>query len=568
MKKGKSLLARRKGEARSASLNFFFFFLPSPNPYLPVKESNNRIYNMAGVSFLDVTGKIGAAVASAAALSASSKRINGECIAAGPRKTAAVVSASLSSSSSSSSSVSGGCVVTLKRQHARVVSCGAGAYPIAVAGATPAPSNAPLNEVLAQLAAKNSSSSSMSATSTEAAGAAGVGGVAGVSSTGQDYYSDGSVVGADGAEDHALPPFQSDVERQGERDFTAATEMATLSPRHQRRQLKQQQEQQQLHQQQPVLLEVQGLPPLPVPPNRTPTTLASIAVSPTTPNMPPPDRATLGGVGGADAALGMGLGMGMAGAGLGMGMETTTAATTAVPTSPPPLTSPVFTAPPSLYIAMGTVACIFGSALSAFLVAVIPTLQALKGAADEIANLAASIREEVPDTLAAVRMSGLELTDCLEEVGELTAEVGSGVKNTTRAVSYGVDTAGTLGKAAAETVKTVQQRVYPEVKKRATPVVKKVLKRTDDAVHEAEHEVLEKLEENAHTKEYSGPVVVAAARATKSGVQYARGALRAAGVARKVGQLYKSAKGIQEAGSKEMAKKNGSVVDDDDDNDD
>jgi hypothetical protein len=34
-------------------------------------------------------------------------------------------------------------------------------------------------------------------------------------------------------------------------------------------------------------------------------------------------------------------------------------------------------------------------------------------------------------------------------------------------------------------------------------------------------------------------------------VQYARGALRAAGVARKVGQLYKSAKEIQRAGASE-----------------
>jgi hypothetical protein len=57
---------------------------------------------------------------------------------------------------------------------------------------------------------------------------------------------------------------------------------------------------------------------------------------------------------------------------------------------------------------------VLGSALSAFLLAVIPTLQAFRGAADEIANLAASIREEVPDTLAAVRLSGMELTDCLE----------------------------------------------------------------------------------------------------------------------------------------------------------
>mmetsp|Transcript_28402 Transcript_28402/g.71182 ORF Transcript_28402/g.71182 Transcript_28402/m.71182 type:complete len:236 (-) Transcript_28402:325-1032(-) len=202
-----------------------------------------------------------------------------------------------------------------------------------------------------------------------------------------------------------------------------------------------------------------------------------------------------------------------------------------------------YTAPPGIYLAMGVVACVLGSALSAFLLAIIPVLHAVKGAADEIAYLAASIREEVPDTFAAVRLGGMELTDCLEEVGELTAEVGSGVKNTSRAVSMGYDTAGTLGTFAATTVK----RVIPEVQRRATPLVRRVLARTDDAVAEAEGV----LEENAGTKAYSGPVVVAAARATKSGVQYARGALRAAGVARKVGQLYKSARDIQQAGASE-----------------
>ena len=59
--------------------------------------------------------------------------------------------------------------------------------------------------------------------------------------------------------------------------------------------------------------------------------------------------------------------------------------------------APVYAAPPALYLAMGAVACVFGSALSAFLLAFIPTLQALRGAADEIANLAASIREVGPD---------------------------------------------------------------------------------------------------------------------------------------------------------------------------
>jgi len=40
--------------------------------------------------------------------------------------------------------------------------------------------------------------------------------------------------------------------------------------------------------------------------------------------------------------------------------------------------APVYPAPPALYVAMGAVACVFGSALSAFLLAFIPTLQALR----------------------------------------------------------------------------------------------------------------------------------------------------------------------------------------------
>jgi hypothetical protein len=52
-------------------------------------------------------------------------------------------------------------------------------------------------------------------------------------------------------------------------------------------------------------------------------------------------------------------------------------------------------------------------------------------------------------------------------VGELTAEVGSGVKNTSRAVGMSIDTAGTLGKAVGEGAR----RLGPELQRRATPVV-------------------------------------------------------------------------------------------------
>jgi len=305
------------------------------------------------------------------------------------------------------------------------------------------------------------------------------------------------------------PPFQSDVEQRERGDARGDTYTARASGKQQRQQLR-------LQGDDVLPTAVTGLPPLPLPSGLTPSTLACVAVSPIPPSLPPVPAPAM---------------MGMAGA-----VPAAAAAYTAVATA-------AYTAPPGIYLAMGVVACVFGSALSAFLLAIIPVLHAVKGAADEIAYLAASIREEVPDTFAAVRLGGMELTDCLEEVGELTAEVGSGVKNTSRAVSMGYDTAGTLGTFAATTVK----RVIPEVQRRATPLVRRVLARTDDAVAEAEGV----LEENAGTKAYSGPVVVAAARATKSGVQYARGALRAAGVARKVGQLYKSARDIQQAGASE-----------------
>ena len=74
----------------------------------------------------------------------------------------------------------------------------------------------------------------------------------------------------------------------------------------------------------------------------------------------------------------------------------------------------------------------------------------------------------------------MELTDCLEEVGELTADVGAGVKGTGQAVAATVDTAGAVGRAAGEKVK----RVLPEVKARATPVVKRVLERSEKSIED------------------------------------------------------------------------------------
>ena len=58
-------------------------------------------------------------------------------------------------------------------------------------------------------------------------------------------------------------------------------------------------------------------------------------------------------------------------------------------------------------------------------------------------------------------------------------------------------------------------------------------------------------------------MVVAAARATKSGVQYARGALRAAGVAKKVGKAYKAVRDMNVAGSEEVGREERGSKDED-----
>ena len=353
----------------------------------------------------------------------------------------------------------------------------------AAAAAHPPNVNVSLNEVLAQLAAGVSFRNPQKSSAGHRAG----------------LISDAAAADADENKD-ALPPFQSVVESAyiaGAAEDATAEGGMTLNPK-------------------------PGPPPLPTPPPR-PSSVAYVASSPAYQSPPPPPAPIRSpGLMGYDASAAPAAAMAMA-SGVGAAVL-----------------------PPSMSLAGGVVACVVGSAVAAFLLALIPVLQAVKGAADEIAGLAAAIREEVPDTLAAVRLSGLELTDCLEEVSELTHEVGSGVKSTGRAVTYTVDTAGALGKAAADGVK----RVVPVVKEKATPVVQRVLERAPVAVEGVEA----RLEENASTEEYSGPVVVAAARATKSGVQYARGALRAAGVAKKVGQAYKAVRDMNKAGADEVGR--------------
>ncbi|KAL2528193.1 hypothetical protein Fot_20794 [Forsythia ovata] len=64
----------------------------------------------------------------------------------------------------------------------------------------------------------------------------------------------------------------------------------------------------------------------------------------------------------------------------------------------------------------------------------IPTLLAFKRAAESLEKLMDVTREELPETMAAVRLSGMEISDLTMELSDLGQEITQGVRSSTRAV--------------------------------------------------------------------------------------------------------------------------------------
>ncbi|XP_060213073.1 uncharacterized protein LOC132640490 isoform X1 [Lycium barbarum] len=64
----------------------------------------------------------------------------------------------------------------------------------------------------------------------------------------------------------------------------------------------------------------------------------------------------------------------------------------------------------------------------------IPTLLAFRRAADSVAKLMDVTREELPDTMAAVRLSGMEISDLTMELSDIGQGLTQGVRSSTRAV--------------------------------------------------------------------------------------------------------------------------------------
>ncbi|XP_057501586.1 uncharacterized protein LOC130785424 isoform X2 [Actinidia eriantha] len=85
-------------------------------------------------------------------------------------------------------------------------------------------------------------------------------------------------------------------------------------------------------------------------------------------------------------------------------------------------------------LVLNVVACVTAVSATWLFCSAIPTLLAFKRAAESLEKLLDVTREELPDSMAAVRLSGMEISDLTMELSDLGQGITQGVRSSTRAV--------------------------------------------------------------------------------------------------------------------------------------
>ncbi|KAM0932185.1 hypothetical protein DsansV1_C49g0244511 [Dioscorea sansibarensis] len=111
------------------------------------------------------------------------------------------------------------------------------------------------------------------------------------------------------------------------------------------------------------------------------------------------------------------------------------------------------------FFLLAFIACTTSVAFTSLVVAAVPTLFAMKRAAISLAKLADIAREELPSTMAAVRLSGMEISDLTLQLGDLSQEISDGINKSgqaVRAAEAGIRQIGSI--AQSKTISMIQER--------------------------------------------------------------------------------------------------------------
>lgn len=126
---------------------------------------------------------------------------------------------------------------------------------------------------------------------------------------------------------------------------------------------------------------------------------------------------------------------------------------------------PPFFRPPRLntadqaFILFSLIACTTTVAFVSLIFTAIPTLMAMRRAALSLEKLADTAREELPGTMAAIRLSGMEISDLTLELSDLSQEISEGVRKSAQAVQaaeIGIRRIGVL--ASSKAMSMLQER--------------------------------------------------------------------------------------------------------------
>ncbi|XP_021810227.1 uncharacterized protein LOC110753603 [Prunus avium] len=131
------------------------------------------------------------------------------------------------------------------------------------------------------------------------------------------------------------------------------------------------------------------------------------------------------------------------------------------------------------------IACTTSVACTSLVIAAVPTLCAMGRAALSLSKLADTAREELPSTMAAIRLSGMEISDLTLELSDLSQEIADGVSKSTQAVQAaeaGIRQIGSL--ARQQTMSMIQERASLPIIS-LQPAVVGAAKKTSRAVGQA-----------------------------------------------------------------------------------
>ncbi|XXG78556.1 hypothetical protein AAC387_Pa08g2481 [Persea americana] len=137
------------------------------------------------------------------------------------------------------------------------------------------------------------------------------------------------------------------------------------------------------------------------------------------------------------------------------------------------------------FFLLAFVACTTSLAFTCLVVAAVPTLYAMRRAAISLSKLADTAREELPSTMAAIRLSGMEISDLTLELSDLSQEIADGVNKSVRAVQAaeaGIQQLGIL--AQRQTISMIQERASLPIIS-LQPVVSGAAKKTSRAIGQA-----------------------------------------------------------------------------------